>query len=150
MPLRVSKEWEVAMTELSQQEISDLLSEPYLAHLGTVRPDGRPHVAPVGYIEENGKAFVIASADAVKFRNVRHNPKVSLSIVTAQRPYQHVVLEGEGRVTDNDLDQVLERICVRYSGPERGPVQAREVLAAGEMRVLEVQVHRVLSWKADE
>ena len=135
------------MADMSRQEISDLLLEPHVADLATVRPDGRPHLAPVWYMEENGKAFVIASANAVKFRNVRHNPRVSLSIATDQRPYQYVVLEGEGRLTDDNLDQVIERICVRYDGPERGRAYAREVIAAGRTRVLEVQIHRVLSWK---
>ena len=137
------------MADMSRQEISDLLLEPHVADLATVRPDGRPHLAPVWYMEENGKAFVIASANAVKFRNVRHNPRVSLSIATDQRPYQYVVLEGEGRLTDDNLDQVIERICVRYDGPERGRAYAREVIAAGRTRVMEVQIHRVLSWKDD-
>ena len=137
------------MADMSRQEISDLLLEPHVADLATVWPDGRPHLAPVWYMEENGKAFVIASANAVKFRNVRHNPRVSLSIATDQRPYQYVVLEGEGRLTDDNLDQVIERICVRYDGPERGRAYAREVIAAGRTRVMEVQIHRVLSWKDD-
>ena len=137
------------MADLSQKEISDLLAEPHLCHLATVRPDGRPHVTPIWYMEENGKAFVIAGANAVKFRNVRQNPKVSLSIATDQRPYKYVVLEGEGRLTQDNLNQVTERLCVRYDGPERGRAYARELTAAGGLRVLEVQVRRVLSWTRD-
>ena len=52
-------------TELSQQEISDLLSEPRVAHLATVRPDGRPQVAPVGYFEEIGKVYSFTTGDRV-------------------------------------------------------------------------------------
>ena len=138
------------MTELSQQEISDLFSELGVAHLCTVRPDGRPHVAPVSYIVENGKAFVMAPANTVKFRNVRHNPKVSLSIATEQRPHQYVVLEGDGRLTEDNLPQVLDRLCVRTYGPERGRAIAHEVLAAGGVLVLEIKVNKILSFKADE
>ena len=138
------------MTELNQQEISDLYLELGVAHLCTVRPDGRPHVAPVSYLVENGKAFVMAPANAVKFRNVRQNPKVALSIATERRPHQYEVLEGEGRLTEDNLPQVLERICFRTYGPEREPAVAREVLAAGGVLVLEIQVNKVLSFKADE
>ena len=137
------------MADLSQKEISDLLAEPHLCHLATVRPDGRPHVTPIWYMEENGIAFVMAGANSVKFRNVRQNPKVSLSIATDRRPYKYVVLEGEGRVTEDNLNQVTERLCVRYDGPERGRAYARELIAAGGLRVLEVQVQRVLSWTSD-
>ena len=137
------------MAKLSQQEISDLLSEPHLTHLATVRPDGRPHLTPIWYVETDGKAFVMANANSVKFRNVRHNPKVSLSIATDQRPYKYVVLEGEGRIVDENLYQVIERICIKYDGPERGRAYAQELVAAGEVRVLEVQVNRVLSWSSE-
>ena len=136
------------MEEMSEQEISDFLAENHVAHLTTVRPDGRPHVTPVSYFMENGKAFVLALANAVKFRNVRRNPKVSLSIATDQRPYKYVLLEGEGRVTDDNLEQVLERMCVR-DYPERGRPWARELFAAGGYQVLEVQVQRVLSHSGD-
>jgi hypothetical protein len=63
-----------------------------------------------------------------------------------------VVLEGEGRVTDDNRDQVLERILIGYIGPERGRALAREVLAKArrrQLRVLEVPMDRVLSWYED-
>ena len=135
---------------LSQQEISEYLSEPHVCHLATVRPDGRPHLTPIWYLEEDGKAFVFAEADSVKFRNVRQNPKVSLSIAIDHHPFQYVLLEGEGRLTVDNMDQVIERICVRYDGPERGGAYARDLLAEGKQLVLEIQVHRVLSLRRDE
>ena len=138
------------MAELSQQEISDLFSELRVAHLCTVRPDGRPHVTPVGYIVEGDKAFVMAPANAVKFRNVRKNPKVALSVATEERPARYVVLEGDGRVTDDNWGQVLERISIRNYGPEQGRAIAREWLAVGGVLVLEIQVNKVLTWKSDE
>ena len=134
------------MGDLSQQEISDFLSESHVAYLATVRPDGRPHLAPIWYMVEDGKAYVITGPNAVKVRNVRENPKVSLSIATDQRPFKYVILEGEGRLTEDNVDQVTERICVRYEGPERGRAYAREMIARGVKQVLEVKVQRVISW----
>ena len=137
------------MAEMSQQEITDFFSEIGVANLCTVRPDGRPHVAPVGYIVEDGIAFVMAPANTVKFRNLRQNPKVALSIATVQPPNRYVVLEGEGRATEDNLAQVLERICLRYY-PEQGSALASEWLAAGGLLVLEIKVNKILSWKAEE
>ena len=137
------------MTTMSQEEISEILAEPHLTHLATVRPDGRPHVTPIWYLEENGKAYIMAGANAVKFRNVRRNPKVSLSIATDQRPYKYVVLEGEGRLRDDNPNNVIERICVRYDGPERGGAFARELIASGTTVVLEVDIQKVMSWNSD-
>ena len=138
------------MAKLSQQEIEAYLVEPHVAHLVTVRRDGRPHVAPVWYLEEDGRAFVIADSNAIKMRNIQRNPQLALSIATDQRPFKYVVLEGEGRVTDDDLAAMIERICVRYDGPERGRAYAREILSRGGFRLLDIRVTRVIGWKDDE
>jgi PPOX class probable F420-dependent enzyme len=138
------------MGNLSQAEIASYLKESHVAHMATVRPDGRPHVAPVWFLEEDGRAFVIADAEAVKVRNLLHNPRVVLSIGTDQRPFKYVVLEGEGRVTDQDLSGLVERICVRYDGPERGRAYAQELLSGGSTRLIDIQVTRVLTWQDDD
>ena len=138
------------MAELTQAEIAAYLAEVHVAHLVTVRRNGRPHVAPVWFVEEDGRALVIAGANAIKVRNIRRNPVVSLSIATDLRPFQYVVLEGEVQVTDDDLTSVVERICVRYDGQERGRAFAEELLAGGQTVVIDIRVSRVLSWKDDE
>ena len=137
------------MADLSPQEISDFIERgAHLAHVATVRPDGRPHVAPVSFGSWDGKAYICVYEGTVKLDNLRRDPRVALSIATDQRPYQYVILEGEGRITDDNRDQVLERIVAGYVGPERGSALAREVLArAGRtpLRVLEVPIDRLLS-----
>ena len=138
------------MAEMSRQEISAFLAEPHLAHLVTVRPDGRPHVAPLWYMEEDGRAFVIADGNAVKIRNIRRNPALSLSIATDSRPYKYVILQGEGTVTERNLSQVVERLCVRYDGPEQGAAFAKELLSDRTFRLIDIRVTRVTGWKDDE
>ena len=138
------------MAKLSQQEIAAYLKESHVAHMVTVRPDGRPHVAPVWFLEENGRAFVIADADAVRVRNIQQNPQVALSIATDQRPLKYVVLEGEGWVTNHDLSTMVERICVRYDGPERGRAYAEELLSDDRIRLVDIRVTRVIGWKDDD
>jgi len=137
------------MANLSPSEIAVYLDEPHVAQLVTVRPDGRPHVAPVWFLEEDGRAYVMADANAVKIRNIRREPQLILSIATDQRPLKYVLLEGEGRVIDQDLATMVERICVRYDGPERGPEFAQELLSAGRIRLVNIRVTRVVGWKDD-
>ena len=135
------------MADMTQQEIAAYLAEAHIAHLVTLRSNGRPHVAPVWYLEENGRAFVMADANAVKVRNIRRNPAVSLSIATDQRPLKYVVLTGDARVADGDLVQMVERICVRYDGAVRGVEYAKELLAENRMALIEIQVTRVIGWQ---
>ena len=135
------------MADMTQQEIAAYLAEAHIAHLVTLRSNGRPHVAPVWYLEENGQAFVMADANAVKVRNIRRNPAVSLSIATDQRPLKYVVLNGEAEVVEKDIAQMVERICVRYDGPVRGVEFAKELLAENRLKLIHILVTRVIGWQ---
>ena len=135
------------MADMTQQEIATYLAEAHIAHLVTLRSNGRPHVAPVWYLEENGQAFVMADANAVKVRNIRRNPAVSLSIATDQRPLKYVVLNGEAEVVEKDIAQMVERICVRYDGPVRGVEFAKELLAENRLKLIDIRVTRVIGWQ---
>ncbi len=140
------------MAEMTPQEISDFLAESHVAHIATVRPDGRPHLTPISYIAEldtQGKAYVMAPENTVKFQNIRRNPRVSLSVANDQRPFDYVLLEGEGRLTQDNMAEVLERLCLRYY-PERGTAFVQKLLDAGGLIVLEVTVNKVLSRKDDD
>ena len=135
------------MADMTQQEIAAYLAEAHVAHLVTVRSNGRPHVAPVWFLEENGQAFVMADGNAVKVRNIRRNPAVTLSISTDQRPFKYVVLNGEAEVVEKDIAQMVERICVRYDGPVRGVEFAKELLAEDRLRLIDILVTRVIGWQ---
>lgn len=52
------------------------LTDRHLATLSTVRPDGRPHVVPVGFTYEpqRQRARIITFASSVKARNVASGP----------------------------------------------------------------------------
>ena len=137
------------MAKLSQDELVRFLDEAHVAHLVTLRPNGKPHVAPVWYVCDGIRAVVMAGQDAIKVKNIRRNPAVSLSIAAGQRPYHYVIIEGLATVTRDDLDRQVRRICVRYDGPERGEAFAQELLAEERMVLLGIEVDRMISWKED-
>ena len=137
------------MAKLSEDELVRFLDEAQVAHLVTLRLNGKPHVAPVWYVWDGSRAVVMAGQDAIKVKNIRRNPAVSLSIAAAQRPYHYVIIEGLATVTRDDLERQVRRICVRYDGPERGEAFARELLAEERMVLLGIEVDRMISWKED-
>jgi len=78
--------------------------------LGTVRPDGRPHAAPIGAIWVDGEIYFTSSPKARKARNLAANPACTLSI---KLPGIDVVFEGDAiRIKDAPT---LERIAKVYS-----------------------------------
>jgi PPOX class probable F420-dependent enzyme len=67
--------------------------------LATVRPDGRPQAAPVGY-GLVGSRFVFASlSEAARVRNLRHHPHVSLVVTEEYGDERSVVIvDGTARL----------------------------------------------------
>jgi hypothetical protein len=102
--------------------------------LGTVKPDGRPHAAPVGAMWIDGAWYVVSGPGTQKARNLADNPACTLS---ARIPGADLVFSGEAhRVTDADeLKHVAEAyrrggwpaevkgdaFTAPYSAPSAGP-----------------------------
>jgi general stress protein 26 len=57
----------------------------------STRPNGRPHLAPIGHVWHEGRAYVCTPSGSVRAANVAHNPHVSLSLPD---PYNVFILEG--------------------------------------------------------
>ena len=77
--------------------------------LGTVRPDGRPHVAGVGAVWHDGDLYVVSGPATRKSRNLAVNPNCTLAV---KLPGLDLTLEGEAtRVVD---PAVLEPVAAIY------------------------------------
>ena len=74
------------------RRIDELLRTEIIAWFATVRPDGRPHLAPVWFLWE-GDGILVFSKPGVKVNNLKHNARVSLGIGDAHG--SNVLIEGE-------------------------------------------------------
>jgi PPOX class probable F420-dependent enzyme len=70
---------------------ADRLHEERNVWLVTVRPDGRPHVAPVWFAYVDDRLWIGSGLDAVRVRNLRRNPAASACLERGDQP---VVAEG--------------------------------------------------------
>jgi nitroimidazol reductase NimA-like FMN-containing flavoprotein (pyridoxamine 5'-phosphate oxidase superfamily) len=78
--------------------------------LATTRPDGRPHVAGVGAVWDNGKVYVVSGDGTRKSQNLAQNPNCAVGI---SKPGIDLVIEGTAeRVRD---DETLQRLAKRYA-----------------------------------
>ena len=84
-----------------------------LVHLATVNPDGSPQVTCI-YVGWDGDEIVAAHlADHVKLRNIRRDPRVTLSVesdVPSEGLSPYVVIEGIARVEEGGAVPMLRRI----------------------------------------
>jgi F420H(2)-dependent biliverdin reductase len=112
------------------------LTERHLATLTTLRPDGTPHVVPVGvtYDAATRTARVITSGTSAKARHVRAGrSRVAVCQVDGRR---WVTLEGTAVVRDDpaSVADAEQRYARRYRTPRENPARV----------VLEISVDRVL------
>jgi PPOX class probable F420-dependent enzyme len=91
-----------------------------LAHLVTINADGSPHVTIV-WVGLDGADIVIGKlAVDQKVRNIRRDPRVSLSIEAEGDQYgmqNYLVVEGTARVEDGGAPALLKLLAQRYIGP---------------------------------
>lgn len=138
------------MGTLNSAEIEEFLSQPRTAQLVTMYPAGTPHVAPVWFLWDDGRALVMAGRKTVKMRNIQRNPAVALCVPTPDRPYSYVTIEGTAEITDNGLDDIVRRMCVLYDGPERGTEFAAQLLSEERLTLIVISPDRFIAWKEDE
>lgn len=111
------------------------LTDRHLATLTTLRADGSPHVAPVGFTwdDEAGLARVITSRGSVKTRNAARGGRAVLCQLDGRR---WLSLEGTTQVLDDpaSVRDAEERYAQRYRTPRENP--QRVVLVVTVDRVL--------------
>ena len=142
------------MPDMSAQEIWDFLcAGTRTAHVGTTRPDGRPHVKPVWFVLDGKpgdfQLVFTTYADSVKGRSLRRDGQVAVSVDDPAPPYSFVIVEGTALVSDN-LSQVraaATKIGGRYMGAGRAAEFGTRNGVPGELLV-RVTPARVIAQRA--
>ena len=114
-----------------------LLAPGRTGHLATVRPDGRPHVAPVWFTLDGDDVLFNTGADTVKGRNLRARGRASFSIDLPVHPYAFVHLEGPVTLEDDpDAYRPWSRqISARYVPFDEAEVYTDRNAVPGELLV---------------
>ena len=94
--------------------------------------------------------MIITHDSVLKARNIRRDPRVSVSIATPDVPYAYVLAQGKARVTSEDLETIVPSICVRYWGDERGRAFAQQIMESGKAVLIEITPDRLATWTRPE
>lgn len=119
---------------LLDESVKSKLHRPTFWHLVTLDPDGMPYVRPVWVDEDNGLILVNSGAGWRKERNVRADPRVALSMVEFDNPYERVEVRGrvvgfvDGHAAETQLDRLAERYLGLRKYPWKRPGERRVVL----------------------
>jgi PPOX class probable F420-dependent enzyme len=103
-------------------EARALLESSALVHMVTVNPDGSPQVTIVWAGLDGDEIVSGHMFPNQKVRNVRRDPRVSLSIegtgLSSRGLKEYLVVHGRARLDDGGAPELLQRLAHVYLGPE--------------------------------
>ncbi len=97
----------------------DILESRALGHLATIDPNGRPNVNPVWFLWDGEHVHLSIKPDTAKYRSLRADPNVALSVSDPSRPDRYVELRGT--VVDFELFDNLSwvnHLSRKYTGSD--------------------------------
>jgi len=137
------------MKEMDENEINNFLMEgTRTGKLATVLEDGRPHVAPIWFVWNEGKIIFGTGDSSVKAKNMRRNPQVSICVDDESPPYAFVIIQGTAKFSDNQKDILKWNTILggRYMGEKLAEVYGKRNTVEGSLLV-EVTPTKMISNK---
>lgn len=105
--------------------------------LGWTASDGRPLVAPVWFVVEDGTLVFNTGAGTAKGRAIARDPRVVLTADLPEPPYAFVQVQGVAEVGEDpdELRRTATAIGRRYMGADRAEEFGRRNGVPGELVV---------------
>lgn len=106
-------------------EVKQLIDRANFAHLATLMSDGAPQSVPVWIGREGDRLIVCTGEGSLKAKNTRRDPRVAISVIDFDNPYEEVQIRGRvvERRPDSDF-KTMDAISHKYTGkpfPFRSP-----------------------------
>jgi len=140
--------------KLTKLEIDELLAQPIISRIATVKPDGAPHVAPMWHQWDGEALWVIPRSRAGWFENLKTEPRVCISCADDVNPeHSRVTIEGIAEIVEGPVGlvgrvkEIADEMAVRYMGQD-GPKYAART--ADRLRYLvKVVPTKITSWRGE-
>ncbi|HZU46848.1 MAG TPA: PPOX class F420-dependent oxidoreductase [Mycobacterium sp.] len=134
------------MAELTGEVAEFLSAGTRTGMLGYLAADGRPLVAPVWFIVDDGELVFNTGRNSAKGRALARDSRVVICVDDPHPPYSFVQLQGVAAIAEDapDLLDIATRIGGRYMGLHRAHEFGRRNAAPGEL-VVRVRPTKVVS-----
>lgn len=125
------------MAELTEKVIEFLSTGTRTGMLGYIAADGRPLVAPVWFVVDDGQLAFNTGRDTSKGRALARDPRVVICVDDPHPPYSFVQVQGVATVSEDPQDvlDIATRTGGRYMGADRADEFGRRNAVPGELVV---------------
>ena len=122
---------------LSAEVVAFLTAGTRTGKLGFTAADGRPLVAPVWFVVEDGEIVFNTGRDTAKGRAVRRDPRLVLCVDLEEPPYAFAQVQGTATIGEDpgELVRTATVIGARYMGADRAEEFGRRNGVPGELVV---------------
>jgi PPOX class probable F420-dependent enzyme len=105
-------------TDLTVEDLGDLLDRPLLAVLATLRTDGTVLLSPVYYEWRDGGFNIWVERQNVKARHLRRDPRATVLVAETDPPLRAIEVRGSAHFIDEGVSETALRIAGRYMEPD--------------------------------
>ena len=122
---------------LSPEAVDFLSAGTRTGKLAWTAADGRPLVAPVWFVVEDGELVFNTGKETAKGRAVRRDPRVAVCVDLEESPYAFVQVQGTATISEDpdELVRTATAIGARYMGADRAEEFGRRNGVPGELVV---------------
>ena len=129
----------------------ELLALRLVAVLGTVAPDGLPHLTPVWFADGGDCVLMATASSSRKVANLSREPRATLVLHDSRPGFEVCGVSMSGRVavvTGADAAHLIARVHARYVGPPASDDEdVMSFLAADDVALRFVAEH---AWTWDQ
>ncbi len=126
------------MASITDPEVSAFLQAgTRTGKLSYTGADGRPLVAPVWFIVEDGCVVFNTGKETVKGRSLARDPRTELCADLEEPPYAFVQVQGNAELSEDpaELLRTATAIAARYMGPDQAEEFGKRNGVPGELVV---------------
>jgi PPOX class probable F420-dependent enzyme len=98
-----------------------LLASTALAHVATIGPRGEPQVNPVWFHWDGARIHFAMTRGAQKYRNLRRDSRVALSIVEPANPGRYLEIRGHATFASDPDAAFINLLAKKYMGLDTHP-----------------------------
>ena len=124
-----------------------LLEDRAYGHLVTRNPDGSPQTSMLWFDVEGDELLCNTVDGRVKVRNMRHDPRVIVSVQDRDNPLSYLLVHGRvTAITADGAEEHIEKIGQRFTAPGEQQLLAQFRVADAPRLLVRIAAERLGGW----